>query len=400
MREPKPITHVEVSEKNRILRIICAVVLLVIGVLALTVAFQSLLGKETGWQEVQFSSKERNCSEDFLFRYNFSGSGAEITAVNRKLEQIYEDGCVKGYQLFTPDEGFDGVQNIYYVNHHVNETVTVDPVLYRAFQKLEGTRWLYLGPVYAHYYNIFYNADAYMVEALDPALSQEASAYLAKIAAFAADPEAIHLELLDNYQVKLHVSDAYLAFAGQEEIENFIDFAYLTNAFIIDYLADNLAEQGLTNGYLVSTDGYTRNLDSENAYSFTIFDRDGSVIYPAGVMEYHGPVSIVFLKDYSTTQSDLHYRASGDHMIHLFADPADGMYRTSTENLVGYSYNSGCADVALKMLPSFVGDQFAVPEGVFSIWCQDETIFYNDESIRITNLLKGENVTYKAVLKQ
>ena len=400
MREPKPITHVEVSEKTRIFRIICAVVLLVIGVLALTVAFQSLLGKETGWQEVQFSSKERNCSEDFLFRYNFSGSGAEITAVNRKLEQIYEDGCVKGYQLFTPDEGFDGVQNIYYVNHHVNEAVTVDPVLYGAFQKLEGTPWLYLGPAYAHYYNIFYNADAYMVEALDPALSQEASAYLAEIAAFAADPEAIHLELLDNYRVKLHVSDAYLAFAEREEIEDFIDFAYLTNAFIIDYLADSLAEQGLTNGYLVSTDGYTRNLDNENTYSFTIFDRDSNVIYPAGVMEYQGPASIVFLKDYSTAQSDLHYRASGDHMIHLFADPADGMYRTSTENLVSYSYNSGCADVALKMLPSFIGSQFSVPEDVFSVWCQDETIFYNDESIRVTNLLKGENVTYKAVLEQ
>lgn len=400
MREPKPITRVEVSEKNRTLRIICAVVLLVISALAFTSGIMALLGKDTGWQEVQISSKEHNCSDRFLLCYNFSGSGGEAAKRNRLLEQTYEESCIKAYQLFTPDEGFAGVQNVYYVNHHVNEVVTVDPVLYEAFQKLQGTPWLYLGPAYAHYYNIFYNAEAYMVETLDPALSQEASAYLAEIAAFASDPEAIRLELLGNQQVKLHVSDAYLAFAQREEIENFIDFAYLTNAFIIDYLADSLTEQGLTNGYLVSTDGYTRNLDSENAYSFTIFDRDGSVIYPAGVMEYRGPASIVFLKDYSTAPSDLHYAVSGDHIVHLFADPADGMYRTSTENLVSYSYDSGCADVALKMLPAFIGDRFTVPEDVFSLWCQDETIFYNDESIRITNLLDGENVTYKAVLKK
>ena len=88
MREPKPITHVEVSEKNRILRIICAVALLVIAAVAFTTGIMALLNKDAGWQEVRISSKERNCSENFIFRYNFSGSGAEMTTVNRKLEQI------------------------------------------------------------------------------------------------------------------------------------------------------------------------------------------------------------------------------------------------------------------------------------------------------------------------
>ena len=397
MREPKPITHVEVSEKNRTLRIICAVVLLVIGALAFTSGIMALLGKDTGWQEVQISSKERNCSDSFLLRYNFSGSGGEAAKLNRLLEQTYEESCIKAYQLFTPDEGFAGVQNVHYVNRHVNEVVTVDPVLYGAFQKLEGTRWLYLGPAYAHYYNILFNADDSMVAELDPVLSREAADYVARIAAFAADADAVKLELLGDNQVKLHVGEDYLAFAQQEEIENFIDFAYLTNAFIIDYLADTLIDQGLTRGYLVSTDGYTRNLDSENPFSFNIFDRVGRVVYPAGAMQYQGPISIVYLKDYSTAPSDLNYRVSGDHIVHLFADPADGIYRTSIPNLVSYSYDSGCADVVLKMLPSFIGEHFTVPEGVFSVWCREETIFYNDDSIRITDLLKEGDGSYRAV---
>jgi len=156
----------------------------------------------------------------------------------------------------------------------------------------------------------------------------------------------------------------------------------------------------LTNGYLVSADGFTRNLCAEGKFNFNIFDRVENLVYPAGVMEYQGPISIVYLKDYPTAASDVNYRENGNRFIHLFADPADGICRTSTENLVSYSYETGCADVLLKMLPGFVGDAFAVPEGVFSVWCQEELICYNDEGVSLGNLLRGEDIAYRAVLKK
>lgn len=400
MREPRPISRVEISEKNTTLRIIAAVLLLVIGAIGITVGITSLLNKDTGWQEVQGATQERSCSENFIFRYNFSGTGAEATAMNKKLEAAYSQATVKAYQLFTPDEGFDGLQNIYYVNHHPNEVIAVDPVLYAAFEKLENTPWLYLGPAYAHYYNVIFNVEEILVNELDPVTSQEAKAYVAKIAKFAADRNAVDLELLGNNQIKLHVSEEYLEFAREEEIESFIDFAYMTNAFIIDYLADTMIAQDLTRGYLVSADGFTRNLDSEHKFSFNIFDREENMVYPAGVMEYQGPISIVYLKDYPTAGSDANYRENGDHFVHLFADPADGVCRTSTENLVSYSYDASCTDVLLQMLPSFVGGDFTVPEGVFSVWCEDEIILYNDERISFGNLLQSEEMSYRAVLKK
>ena len=156
----------------------------------------------------------------------------------------------------------------------------------------------------------------------------------------------------------------------------------------------------MTAGYIVSADGYTRNLSDFSNFNFNIFDRVGNTIYPAGVMEYQGPISIVFFKDYSAGNADMNYRDNQDHVIHLFADPADGLYRTATENLVGYSYEEGCADVALKMLPSFLGGTFTVPTGIYSIWCEENTICYNDENLTINQLMKGEAITYQAVLKQ
>lgn len=399
MKEPKPITRVELTDQNRTLRWIAVVALLVIGIIGITVGVVNFLNNDTGWQTVEITTQERNCSEYFSLQYNFSGTGAEATVVNRTLEATYGAACVKAYQLFTPDESIDGVNNVYYVNHHVNEVVTVDPVLYGAFEKLEGTSWLYLGPVYTHYYNIIFNTEDAMVQDLDPVVNAEAKDYVAQIAAFAADRNAVDLELLGDNQVKLCVSDAYLAFAEAEEIDTFIDFAYMTNAFIIDYLADSLIAQGLTEGYLVSADGYTRNLD-DGSYSFNIFDRVADTVNLAAVMEYQGPVSMVFLKNYPAADYDTSYCVSGDHFVHLFADPADGIYRTSVENLVSYSYDAGCAEVLLQMLPGFVGHSFSVPEGVFSVWCEDGIIYYNDESVSFGSLLQNTQVAYEAVLKK
>ena len=400
MREANPINRIELSEKNTTLRWIAVIALLIIGAVGITTGIMSLLNKETGWQRVQVVPQERSCSENFILQYNFSGSGAEATAVNSKLQAAYGDACVKAYQVFTPDEAISGMQNLYYVNRNPNKTIAVDPLLYAAFEKMDGTPWLYLGPAYAHYNNVILNADEAVVDDLDPEVSDEANAYVGKIAAFAGDREAVSLELLGNNQVILHVSEEYLAFAAEEEIESFIDFGYLTNAFIIDYLAETLIAEDLTEGYIVSADGYTRNLDSAHTFSFNIFDRVENLVFPAAVMDYRGPISMVFLKDYPTANSDVNYRGREDRFLHLFVDPVDGICRTSVENLVSYSYDMDCADVALAMLPSFVGSNFSVPEGVFSVWCEEDLICYNDETVSFGQVLESEEMSYRVVLKK
>ena len=401
MREPRPINRIEISEKNKKLRIIAAIALFVIGVVGITIGITSALNQETGWQRVQVFPEERNCSENFLLQYDFSGSGAQATAVNQKLQTAYGQACVKAYQLFTPDEEIAGVHNVQYINRHPNEEILVDPVLYGAFEKLENTRYLYLGPVYAHYTQIIYNTAEENVEELDPATNAEIAAHIREVATYAADPEMVNLELLGENLIKLHVDEAYLSCLEQTHMEkNFIDFSYMTNAFVIDYLADVLMGEGLNAGYLVSTDGYTRNLTSGQKFLLNIFDRVDNSIYPAGAMEYEGPISMVYLKDYPVAASDRNYMAREDSFIHLFVDPADGMNRTSVPNLISYSYDSGCADVLLQMLPHFLGAEFSVPEGVFSVWCSEGTILYNDASISLKDLLQTEEMSYTAMLKQ
>ena len=398
MNEPKPVKRVEVTEKNRRLRIIAAIILAVIGAIGITTGIMTALNRETGWQTVQVASKERNCSESFTLRYNFEGSGAQVASVNRQLEAAYEEACIKAYQLFTADEEIAGVHNVHYINRHPNEEITVDPVLYRALEKLADTPYLYLGPVYAYYYNLTMGVEDAMVEALDPLTDAESRRYVGSLAGFAGDGFSIRLELLGDNRVKLHVSQTYQQFAEVEEIENFIDFAYMANAFIIDYLADTLTEAGLTNGYLVSVDGYTRNLCSQGAFRFTVFDKVQERVYPAGEMEYTGPISMVYLKSYPTEETMHLYRKNGDHFISLYADPAGGVYNATKSDLIGYSYDASCADVLLRLLPDFVGQWFSKPMDVYSVWCDEDTIIYNDPALSVGNLLQNEEVSYQAEL--
>ena len=154
MREPRRITRVELSGKNHKLRWIAVIALFLIGVIGITVGFMNLLNKDAGWQRVQVTPQERNYSENFILQYHFSGSGADNKSLNQKLESVYGDACVNAYRLFTPDEEFSGIQNVYYINRNPNAVITVDPVLYAAFEKLAGTPYLYLGPVYEYYYGI------------------------------------------------------------------------------------------------------------------------------------------------------------------------------------------------------------------------------------------------------
>lgn len=407
-RTPKPITHIELSEKHKKLRLILICVLLAIAVVAIGTGIYSMLNTQPGWQVVEASTSGISSSEDFTFQYHFSGDTA--TADRKKLSLLYSDAMEKSYWLFTVDQPSESFSNMYTVNHNPNTEVTVDPVLYNAFSQMAeyDSRYLYLGPVYAQYENLFYSDNDPQAQEMHPEHNPEIADYISQIIAFIRDPNAINLELLGDNRVRLSVSDAYLSFAQAHEIENFIDFNWMKNAFIADYFASILQENGYTAGFIASVDGFTRNLDSSGTpFSLNILDRVDKALYPAAVMEYKGPGSIVYLRDYPVVQEEkYHYYVweNGD-ITSAQIDPADGFSKSSLSNLITFSKDSGCADVLLQIAPVYLADQFdakalnqLTSNGLYSTWCQDRTVYYNDSSLQILSLYDKEGIKYTSSL--
>ena len=404
---------IELSEANQKPRLILICVLVVIAAVAFTAGVMSFVKGDPGWRTIEVTTGEVNCSEEFVFKYYFPSTRGAASAANKQIVSLYTEATQKAYWLFNADEVHSEIKNIAYLNRHPNETVTVDPVLYNALEMLEGSggRYLYLAEIYSQYDNVFLSETDGEAATQDPARSEEIKDYVNQILAFSNDPSHVSLELLENYQVRLTVSDAYQTFAQENEFTNFIDFHWTKNAFIIDYFAQLMIDAGYTDGYIGSYDGFTRNLmTNKEPFSFNVFDRIENGIELVARMEYDEPMSIVFLRNYPMANLDRwHYYIYADGTgATAYIDTADGLSKTAATNLVSYAGgNTGCAEILMQMIPTYVSDtldemalQSMTEHQIFSIWCQDATVFYNDPDLQLLDLMNQDGLKYTQSLVQ
>ncbi len=406
---PKPVQKIILPEGNIKRRLIAAGLFLLLGAAALAYSFSRLMTPETGWQPIEASSaEEANCGNEFVFLYELGAGGTSPTAENRAVSALYTGACRKLFRLFHTMESFEGVTNLRDVNLHPNETLTVDAELYRAFEAVQrhGDRTVYLGPVYARYNDLFNCADDAQLVDFDPYLSDEVREEYAAVAAFACDPQAIDLRLLGEGKVCLYVSQGYLAYAKQTGIERFLDFGWLKNAFIADEIARVMVDSGYTHGSISSCDGFIRNLDDrEVTYAVNVYDLADGSVYPAARMEYRGPMSVAYLRDYPISGLDGQrlYQLKSGQTRSTYLDPSDGLCKSAVHDLICYSAQDNCADVALQIAPVYVAQTLDVQaldrlaeRGVYSIRCRSRVLVGTDPELTLTNLYEEGGVRYEA----
>ena len=405
---PKPVQRLELSENNLKLRFVFLVLLLVIAGVSIGYGVTSLFSKEAGWERIEPVTSETSCAEDFVLLYRLGTTDVSPRTESRQVTGIYSQALVKAYQLFTDAESFENVHNVRYLNEHINENVEVDPALYHALEQVvdSGDRSVYLAPAYSRYENLFdCSIDGQTVD-FDPLVSPEVAAEYATLAEFARDPNAVELKLLGENKVMLSVSDEYRLFQEREEYETYLDFMWLKNAFIADFLADTLIEAGYPHGALSSYDGYLRNFSSETeGFSLNLYDRVGREVYAAGIMQYNGPAALVYLRDYGANSKSRFYEYSNGEQRGPYLSVADGTPKAAKSDLVCYSYASGCADILLQMIPRYVTETFEPKtfdglseQNIYTVYCEQSVIYHNDANVTFKNLYQDENKTYSESL--
>ena len=260
-REPKvrPLQKFEVQTNRLTLRVTLFVIFLVVGVAALIYGAVSLFRPEPGgWQSVTVQTGEANCADEFSLIYEFGQSERSVKKEIAEITDLYGEACVKAYRLFQAEQIFEDTPNLAALNASPNQPLTLDPSLVKALRQADSAgRQLYLGAIYPYYRLIFASdADGQIAE-FDAERNPQMAAYYAEILKFASDPAAVRLEFTGETEVCLRVSEEYLAFARANGIYTFVDFHWMKNAFIADYLADTLISAGYTCGALSSFDGYT-----------------------------------------------------------------------------------------------------------------------------------------------
>lgn len=393
--------EIQINEKNTRVRWILALVFFLIGVIFLAIGVGSCQQMEPGWQKITANTGEPNCGGDMIFNYYFSGESDQMKEANQHITQLYTEGVVEAYKLFSADASVDG-GGLAAVNSHVNETVTVDEALYQALSLIQesGNRQIYMAPVLVEYRHVLNSEAESLAGEKDPARNPELVPYISQLAGFANDPEMIDIQLLGSNQVQLTVSQAYLRFAEENGIEVFLDLDWMFNAFAVDYLAQKLVDHGYTKGYISSLDGYTRNMDtSGEIYHINIFDRLENDIYIPASLSYAKPTAIVFLHNYPLAQQDAYryYVFSDGKVVSTMVSPEDGMCKSATDNIMACSESAGCAEMVLQLSPIYLAEELDEAkltalqnQGISCIWFAGTALRYTG-NLQIT-LLQQEGV--------
>lgn len=390
------ITNIEVAQKNLPVRIVLLALAVVIAIIAFWYGFSELFGIEPGWRTVEVSSGNLNCSEDFVLSYNYvDAADVSATVQNKRLTALYTKATEDAYQLFYNAYASDTLHNIRYVNKNINQEITVEPALYKALSAIveAGNRNIYLAPAYAEYGQLFVCENDVEAKQYDPQQQPETKAYIAEVAAFANDPQMINIEILGDQKIRLFVAQEYLDFIKSNGIEYLLDFSWMTNAFIADYIADILIENGFTNGYLSSYDGFTRNLyGADSDFEMNVFCRTGRDVLIPATMVYPGGTSLVTLRDFPINESDRwHYYAFADGRIaNLLIDPADGIEKSAVTSMTGYGKDAGCAETLLAIAPLFIADTLdntqinaLKAQGIYTVYPEGNAVYTNDEALTL-----------------
>lgn len=345
------ILKIEVSDKYIKIRFIAAIIFLMVAAVSIGYGVSLLTRVDKGWQIISISDEGTLYADEFVLFYELGASEKSARSESRELKQLYSGACQAAGKAF--DGNVESPGNLRALNNSPNQVIELDPVLYEALKLLElyGNRTIYLGPAFRLYESIFFCTEDWQLKDFDPEQNKELQKLFERIAAFAGDPDSVRVELLEDNTGMLYVSEEYLAFLQYEELGGALDFGWMKNAFITDFIADTLANVGYTRGNVSSIDGYIRNMDDQRCrmYSLNIFDFPDRAAIQAARLDYQGSMAFVSYRNFPVIDMDarrIYITEDGERKT-LYLSLQDGLPHTGAASLTAYSGRLSCAEILL-----------------------------------------------------
>ena len=409
-KRQKVIENIDVYSKHVWLRLSIVIALILLGVGLLTYSLFSLFSMDKGWRVIELDENCYMLSSELQLNYNLGASGAGAVVEYKKITPLYSEAAYKAYRAFNAYEEFDGIANLATLSKKVNCEVKIDPLLYDAIKLLQdnGSRHLYYAPLYAENASICDSDDDFYASELDPRLSEEAATYFEEVLQFVKSDEHIKLELLKDYKVKLYISKEYKSFIDKYKIGALVDFHWLKNAFIVDYIADELISAGYTFGYVTSYNGFFRNLsESVVPFSFNMYSKNGNDIYRGATVDAKNS-AMVSLRSFPLTSiysadGYTYYYYEDGRVVSPYISYEDGYDRAAVDSIFGVSDTRSCAEIAIKLYKYYSSDELDVSgvnslkkDGINSAWIDGVKISYNDDSLKPAEICTYDEFKFTA----
>ena len=285
---PDPVQHIEISEEHKKLKTVIFVIAAAIAVFAFARFVIGFLDRDPGWTviEVRHGSEAESYSKEYVLNYYVAESGSAYKAEVVALETVYTESLEEAKKIYDPGP----------LNASPNESVKVSNELYSDLKKLDdaGDRKVFLAPLYTVYRQIFYSQSDDEAMKYDPFFSEEVSQRVDELKTYVISPEHVHFEFGDDCTVMLYVSDEYLKYAKDNNIDEFAELYWMENALVVDFVSDAIIEAGYRAGKLASYDGYSRYFSDSEGYAQVIWrnypdrslDMDHFYVYRDGTIRH------------------------------------------------------------------------------------------------------------------
>ncbi|MDO4377938.1 MAG: hypothetical protein Q4C64_02145 [Erysipelotrichia bacterium] len=376
-------SKIEYTSKNLQLRKVLFIVFILVALFSFGIAAKNLFSWQPEYRIVENNVVDGN---EVILKY-CADSKAEYEAV----KNIYNESYQKIYNLLDESSIYEGTNNIAYINAHPNQKIKVDGLLYEQLNLLAeyDNNSIALAPIYELYKGMFSCDADYQLVDYDPLLNAEIAEYVQKLLSFINDKNHLSIELFEDNYVELHVSDQYRQFAQENDINSYIDFYWLKNSFIIDYIAQQLLASGYDQGVLSCYNGYFRFL-SNDALTYHYYDlvSDDSIELIAD-LNYAQPVAGVQYRSYRLLDFDflINYTLENGEKRTCYIDNKDGLSKAPLSSLNIYSYQDNCTNLLLKSMKYYITDNFKWEEldkqDFYYYYLEGLQLNYNDKNLDI-----------------
>ncbi|MBQ2213477.1 MAG: hypothetical protein II414_02780, partial [Erysipelotrichaceae bacterium] len=171
------------------------------------------------------------------------------------------------------------------------------------------------------------------------------------------------------------------SFCQKNDLHHYLDLNWMRNAFVADYIADELIANGYTHGRISSIDGYARVL-GEYEFEYYMFDYVSGERFQVGNLNHEAANAYVMLKSFPLNDRDYDYHIYEDGSIrtaHLRLE--DGLsIEKDARDYIGYSAEHGCAEVLMNVIPAYFSDPLSGIEEsrIWYVYINNNTVYYSN----------------------
>lgn len=250
------------KHQNKV-RIALFVVFAVIAVVFITNGVVSIGNKKPGYYAVELLPEAQVEAFDSGVHFMLYAQG-DSNAVKRTLNEasaVYSRSLERYDKLFDAEREYEGYVNLATLNNHPGETWIVSEELFEtlrdALKKTEENQGfsLFAGALYGEWRTLRYLEDP--IE-FDPLNDAETAERFSKIADMTGDRSHCTLQIVDEEQraVSFDLSPEYRAFLADMEITSpVLCLGVLRDAYLVQWVARDMAAQGFDDGYLYADSG-------------------------------------------------------------------------------------------------------------------------------------------------